>query len=175
MIYDTISQCTLWSTHITSVITRVTICNKNVIITLKRRHDVVLAQLWRYYHVLYQIWFVFCTGCMMRTNSYADDEIHVWIMILIIKLWISPYQLIENSQIFTHLHQSRKCTIQSWISIARIMSHNIHAIYGKCIHAMTWGYVTSHKTTELVFQFWCSGTRKCIWPKRNREIVVIQK
>ena len=81
----------------------------------------------------FQIWFVFCTGCMVRTNLYANPCMNHDIYNLIVYFTISV-MLIESSHLITHLQKSRKGTIKTWISIARLMNHTIHAIYGKCFY-----------------------------------------
>ena len=72
-----------------------------------------------------QTWFMYCTGCIVKNNSYVWT--HVQIMNLIIEIWISPRQ---QCWLNFHIHKSRKCTIKPSISTARVMNHNIHnAIY----------------------------------------------
>ena len=39
---------------------------------------------------------------------------------------ISKEMLIENWRLIIHVHKSRKYTIQSWIAISQIISHDIH-------------------------------------------------
>ena len=101
-------------------------------------------------------------------------RIHVWIVVNLynrIVDFVISVMLIENWQLITLPHKSRKCTIQACISIARIMSYDIkmryivmhkafcgnnlimctYSLVNDCIIYRHWRQVLQHISNQLKF------------------------
>ena len=82
-----------------------------------------------------QTWSVYCVMCEAKNNSHV--RIQAWIINFCNRIMTSRIAVILVV-IPIYLYISRKCIMQSWIDIVRIMSHNIFTRFME-IHTRIYG------------------------------------